>query len=214
MSNKPPVEHIELTPRPMDAWRAALGALIAIAPGDATAIAWHLADATRQLQGDSGTVEQLLHEARPTWRKPVVRLRIRDINALSPEQMRLIIQEVLRSQSLEQQNGLVEPDIGPSSQAPIGDADDLPASTLADRQARDGVQRPGQQVSSLGAVDQPQRGSLAVGQAVVIDEAVVKPGPVRPSGEFDIAPLQVHIPLHVDAGIADGQLNVHGSSSS
>lgn len=42
---QPPVEHIDLTPAPMDTWRAALDALIACAPGDTSDIAWHLADA-------------------------------------------------------------------------------------------------------------------------------------------------------------------------
>jgi len=50
MSNQPqcPLEEIELIPHPMDAWRAALNALIACAPGDGPAIAAHLAEA-RQL---------------------------------------------------------------------------------------------------------------------------------------------------------------------
>ncbi len=42
---QPPVEHIDLTPAPMDTWRSALDALIACAPGDASDIVWHLADA-------------------------------------------------------------------------------------------------------------------------------------------------------------------------
>ncbi|HGT3447863.1 hypothetical protein JEZ84_32110, partial [Pseudomonas aeruginosa] len=42
---QPPVEHIDLTPAPMDTWRAALDALIACAPGDTSDIIWHLADA-------------------------------------------------------------------------------------------------------------------------------------------------------------------------
>lgn len=42
---QPPVEHIDLTPAPMDTWRAALDALIACAPGDTSDIAWHLSDA-------------------------------------------------------------------------------------------------------------------------------------------------------------------------
>ncbi|HIE2492918.1 TPA: hypothetical protein ACXLB3_006882 [Pseudomonas aeruginosa] len=42
---QPPVEHIDLTPAPMDTWRAALDALIACAPGDTSDITWHLADA-------------------------------------------------------------------------------------------------------------------------------------------------------------------------
>lgn len=47
MSDQPQValEEIELIPHPMDAWRVALNALIARAPGDQAAIAWHLADA-------------------------------------------------------------------------------------------------------------------------------------------------------------------------
>lgn len=47
MSNQPqcPIEEIELIPHPMDAWRAALNALIACAPGDGPAIAAHLAEA-------------------------------------------------------------------------------------------------------------------------------------------------------------------------
>ena len=47
MTDKPQValEEIELIPHPMDAWRAALNALIARAPGDQAAIDWHLADA-------------------------------------------------------------------------------------------------------------------------------------------------------------------------
>jgi len=51
MSNQPKLmtEEIELIPHPMDAWRAALDAVIASAPGDECAIAWHLADAQAKL---------------------------------------------------------------------------------------------------------------------------------------------------------------------
>lgn len=47
ISDKPqiPFEEIDLIPHPMDAWRAALNALIAVAPGDAAAVVYHLADA-------------------------------------------------------------------------------------------------------------------------------------------------------------------------
>lgn len=47
MSNQPqiPVEEIELLPHPLDAWRAALNALIAVAPGNSADIAYHLDDA-------------------------------------------------------------------------------------------------------------------------------------------------------------------------
>lgn len=50
MSDQPQVvlEEIELIPHPMDAWRAALNALIACAPGDGPAIAAHLAEARQQ----------------------------------------------------------------------------------------------------------------------------------------------------------------------
>jgi len=50
MTDKPQValEEIELIPHPMDAWRAALNALIACAPGDGPAIAAHLAEARQQ----------------------------------------------------------------------------------------------------------------------------------------------------------------------
>lgn len=50
MSNQPqcPIEEIELIPHPMDAWRAALNALIACAPGDGAAIAAHLSEAGEQ----------------------------------------------------------------------------------------------------------------------------------------------------------------------
>lgn len=50
MSDQPQValEEIELIPHPMDAWRAALNALIACAPGDGAAIAVHLAEARQQ----------------------------------------------------------------------------------------------------------------------------------------------------------------------
>ncbi|CAD5107214.1 hypothetical protein [Zestomonas carbonaria] len=58
-----PIEEIELIPHPMDAWRAALNALIACAPGDETAIAWHLVDASSQLPASRGAVQALLHEA-------------------------------------------------------------------------------------------------------------------------------------------------------
>ena len=49
MSNQPqcPVEEIDLIPHPMDAWRAALNALIAVAPGDSADIAYHLDDARK-----------------------------------------------------------------------------------------------------------------------------------------------------------------------
>lgn len=47
MTNQPqiPVEEIDLLPHPLDAWRAALNALIAVAPGASVDIAWHLNDA-------------------------------------------------------------------------------------------------------------------------------------------------------------------------
>lgn len=50
MTDKPQLttEEIELIPHPMDAWRAALNALIAYAPGDGPAIAVHLAEARQQ----------------------------------------------------------------------------------------------------------------------------------------------------------------------
>ncbi|MBZ9665459.1 hypothetical protein H3221_011935 [Pseudomonas sp. LMG 31766] len=50
MTDKPQLmtEEIELIPHPMDAWRAALNALIACAPGDSAAIAVHLAEARQQ----------------------------------------------------------------------------------------------------------------------------------------------------------------------
>lgn len=45
-----PTEYIDLIPHPLDAWRAALDAVIACAPGDAIDVAWHLADAQVQVQ--------------------------------------------------------------------------------------------------------------------------------------------------------------------
>ncbi|MBN0016262.1 hypothetical protein JTL76_33720 [Pseudomonas aeruginosa] len=152
-------EEIELIPHPMDAWRAALNALIACAPGDSAAIAVHLAEARQQalvfvdrtaategtrklvdrlmligagrLVSDRPSTEALLAAATRTngkclltateaamrtavhnWSAPKVQLAIRDINALSPEDMRLVIQDVLRRQSLGQQDSLVEADIG------------------------------------------------------------------------------------------------------
>src|SRR5690606_28661836 len=40
-----PIEKIVLIPHPLDAWRMALNALIAVAPGTSADIAWHLNDA-------------------------------------------------------------------------------------------------------------------------------------------------------------------------
>lgn len=50
MTDKPQLmtEEIVLIPHPMDAWRAALNALIACAPGDSAAIAVHLEEARQQ----------------------------------------------------------------------------------------------------------------------------------------------------------------------
>jgi hypothetical protein len=50
MTDKPQIkiEEIELFPHEMDAWRAALDALIACAPGDGPAIAAHLQEAKQQ----------------------------------------------------------------------------------------------------------------------------------------------------------------------
>gem|GEM_PF-3388080 len=45
-----PTEYIDLIPHPLDAWRAALDAVIACAPGDAIDVAWHLADAQVQVR--------------------------------------------------------------------------------------------------------------------------------------------------------------------
>ncbi|MDR7024367.1 hypothetical protein [Pseudomonas peli] len=49
MSNQPqcPIEEIELIPHPLDAWRAALNALIAVAPGSSADVAYHLNDARK-----------------------------------------------------------------------------------------------------------------------------------------------------------------------
>lgn len=51
MTDQPQIalEESELIPHPMDAWRAALDAVIACGPGDECAIAWHLADAQAKL---------------------------------------------------------------------------------------------------------------------------------------------------------------------
>lgn len=49
MSSQPqiPVEEIDLIPHPLDAWRVALNALIAVAPGNSADIAYHLNDARK-----------------------------------------------------------------------------------------------------------------------------------------------------------------------
>ena len=80
MSNQPHVvtEEITLTVHPMDTWRTALDALIACAPGDETAIAWHLIDASSQLPVNRGAVDQL-HEAPANGP-----LRIRDQAMVEP----------------------------------------------------------------------------------------------------------------------------------
>lgn len=44
------MEEIVLLPHPLDAWRGALEALIACAPGSEFDVAWHLADAAGKLQ--------------------------------------------------------------------------------------------------------------------------------------------------------------------
>lgn len=44
-----PVEEIVLAPHPLDAWRAALNALVSLAPGVSADVAWHLEDARRRL---------------------------------------------------------------------------------------------------------------------------------------------------------------------
>lgn len=43
------LEKVVLTPHPLDAWRGALEALIACAPGSVFDVAWHLADVNRKL---------------------------------------------------------------------------------------------------------------------------------------------------------------------
>lgn len=43
------LEEVVLTPHPLDAWRGALEALIACAPGSDFDVAWHLADVARNL---------------------------------------------------------------------------------------------------------------------------------------------------------------------
>lgn len=72
MSNQPqiPVEEIDLIPHPLDAWRATLNALIAVAPGKAVDIAWHLNDARERTlicrdfsaatQGEAKLIDRLM----------------------------------------------------------------------------------------------------------------------------------------------------------
>lgn len=72
MSNHPqiPVEKIDLLPHPLDVWRASLNALIAVAPGTAADIAWHLNDAREKTlacrdfsaasQGEASLIDRLM----------------------------------------------------------------------------------------------------------------------------------------------------------
>lgn len=72
MSNKPqcPIEEIELLPHPLDAWRAALNALISVAPGVTADVAWHLKDASEKImicrdfsaasQGEAKLIDRLM----------------------------------------------------------------------------------------------------------------------------------------------------------
>lgn len=72
MPNHPqmPVEEIDLMPHPLDAWRAALNALIAVAPGVTADIAWHLKDAREKTlvcrdfsaasQGEAKLIDRLM----------------------------------------------------------------------------------------------------------------------------------------------------------
>lgn len=72
MSTQPqcPIEEIELIPHPLDAWRAALNALIAVAPGNSADIAYHLDDArkrtlicrdfTAATQGEAKLIDRLM----------------------------------------------------------------------------------------------------------------------------------------------------------
>lgn len=72
MNNTPqiPMEEIELIPHPLEAWRMALNALIAVAPGTAADIAWHLKDAREKTlvcrsfsattQGEAKLIDRLM----------------------------------------------------------------------------------------------------------------------------------------------------------
>ena len=70
MHNHPqlPIEEITLIPHPLDAWRMALNALIAVAPGTSIDIAWHLKDArekTLQCRSFSAATPVIDSEATP-----------------------------------------------------------------------------------------------------------------------------------------------------
>lgn len=64
------VTEITLIPHPLDAWRAALNALIAVAPGTSVDIAWHLTDARERTlicrdfsaatQGEAKLIDRLM----------------------------------------------------------------------------------------------------------------------------------------------------------
>lgn len=72
MHNHPqlPIEEITLIPHPLDAWRMALNALIAEAPGTSIDIAWHLKDAREKTlqcrsfsaatQGEAKLIDRLM----------------------------------------------------------------------------------------------------------------------------------------------------------
>lgn len=72
MSDKPQIsiEEIELIPHQLDAWRMALNALIAVAPGTTADVAWHLKDAREQTlfcrdfsaatQGEAKLIDRLI----------------------------------------------------------------------------------------------------------------------------------------------------------
>jgi len=65
-----PIINIDLIPHPLDAWRAALNALIAVAPGSTVDIGWHLNDARERTlicrdfsaasQGEAQLIDRLM----------------------------------------------------------------------------------------------------------------------------------------------------------
>lgn len=145
--------------------------------------------------------------------KPRTQLAIRDVDALSVEDMRLIIQNVLRRQSLEHAHSLVEADGGSAADKTILDTHNLPSTTLANRAPGLGSEHSADEGRRFDTVGQPEGSGLLVMQSPAINEAVEQPSSIRAEGDIQPAGDEVGIALNINSRLSDGDLEVHGKSS-
>jgi len=131
-------------------------------------------------------------------------LMIRDINALTAEEMRVIIQDVLASQRLDQVDRLIKHEAATPGNHAVNDPLHMPEAGASHAGPDRCPQCACQHSSGVSGINQPERRSLDSLMPVSIRVRVMQPSTIGTFGEGDDALCQITIPLHIDTVIPNG----------